>query len=226
MTFIRKHLNIIIIITIIIILGAILALKTMLVKASSIEEVLEEQVQEIVEEDKKEEKEPETIKYFKVDIKGQVNKPGVYSLNEESRVIDVIKLASGLTKNADTSTINLAKKITDEMVIIIYSKEEVKNSKKTQTEEIKECICPTIENKAIIENNTNKESSDQTSTKINPNTASLEELQEIPGIGKTKAEAIIKYRKIQPFNKIEELLNVDGIGETTYEKIKNYFTLP
>ena len=57
---------------------------------------------------------------YKVDIKGEVNNPGVYQLSEESRVIDVINSAGGLTDKANTSLINLSKKIKDEMVIIIY----------------------------------------------------------------------------------------------------------
>ena len=69
---------------------------------------------------------------YKVDIKGQVVNPGIYSLSINSRVIDVIEKAGGLTENADTTVINLSKKISDEMVIIIYSYEEVKEFGKTK----------------------------------------------------------------------------------------------
>lgn len=229
MRFIRKHLNIIIIITVFIIISMVIILKSMLVKASSIEETLNSEI-EIAEEEFKEKtedkKEQSITKYVKVDIKGEVNKPGVYTLEEKSRVVDVINKAGGLTKKADTSTVNLAKIVTDEMVIIIYSKEEIENLKKesSSNNKIPSCLCPIIENDANIKEN---EPEDETNEeeKINLNTASIEKLKEVPGLGQTKAEAIIKYRQEYGFKQIEDLLNIDGIGNTTYEKIKNYFTL-
>ena len=84
--------------------------------------------------DRKIEKE-ESAKMVQIDIKGQVLSPGLYSLDENSRIMDAIKLAGGLTEEADTSVINLSKKVTDEMVIIIYSKEEVANFKETKEQE-------------------------------------------------------------------------------------------
>ena len=74
----------------------------------------------------------ENIENYKVDIKGEILTPGIYTLKSNSRVIDVIEMSGGLTENADTSVINLSKKITDEMVIIIYSKSEVKDFEKTK----------------------------------------------------------------------------------------------
>ena len=77
-------------------------------------------------------------KEFRVDIKGAIKKPGVYTVSDGAIINDVIILAGGLTKDADTSLNNLAKKVTDEMVIIIYTKDEVKNSNiiKTVVKEI------------------------------------------------------------------------------------------
>ena len=82
----------------------------------------------------------ENIENYKVDIKGEILTPGIYTLKSNSRVIDVIEMSGGLTENADTSVINLSKKITDEMVIIIYSKSEVKDFKKTKETENKNPI--------------------------------------------------------------------------------------
>ena len=87
---------------------------------------------EEVEEEKEEFIEPV---YYKVDIKGAIKKPGVYNIKENSRVIDVINLAGGLNKNADTTYINLSKKVFDEMVIIIYTKEKISDIKKHLEEE-------------------------------------------------------------------------------------------
>ena len=145
-----------------------------------------------------------------VDIKGEVLKPGIYILDCNLRVNDIVNIAGGLTDNADTTNINLAKKIFDQMVITIP---------KIMTEETpNETIIEPILNDATTNDN-------QIDTIININTASQEELESIPGIGKTKAKAIIEYRLINgPFKSIKDITLVKGIGESTYEKIKIYLT--
>ena len=80
------------------------------------------------------------IKKIKVDIKGEINAAGVYELNEGSRVADLIKQAGGVTKNADTSITNLSKLLQDEMVVIIYSKNEVKKLKENKNEEDRKSV--------------------------------------------------------------------------------------
>ena len=160
-----------------------------------------------------------------IDIKGAVNNPGVYTTNCTDNVSDIIRLAGGLTEDADTSVTNLAKKVTNEMVIIIYTKEEVKNSNVVDTV-VKvveqECVCPNIKNDGCI----NNEITDTIGTKlININTASIDELKTIPGIGEAKAKAIINYRNtFGSFKKIEDIQNVDGIGSKLFEEIKAYIT--
>ena len=178
--------------------------------------------------EEKEEIKEEIIKYH-IDIKGAINNPGVYELSSDLTVNDAIKIAGGLTKDADTSVINLAKKITDEMVIIIYTKEEVKKSNIVDTviEVVeKECVCPNIKNDGCLNTEiddtiSNKENSEL----ININTATEEELQNIKGIGASKAKSIIKYRNENGnFKSIEDIKNVEGIGDTLYETIKIYIT--
>ena len=171
----------------------------------------------------------EEITNYTIDIKGAIKNPGVYTIDSNSNVNDVIKLAGGLTKEADTSLINLAKKVIDEMVIIVYTKEEVKNSNLVNTVikvVEKECVCPNIENDGCLnteiqDNITNKEDGKL----ININTATKEELLTISGIGESKANNIIKYRETNgKFNSIEDIKNVDGIGDNLYETIKIYIT--
>lgn len=184
------------------------------------------------------EEENEQTKIVYVDIKGAVNNPGVYEIEETKKVIDVVELAGGLTVQADTSLINLAKKVSNEMVIIIYTVDEVK--KAIQENPIikiveKECICPEIKNDAclkeenIIDNINNKEddnNKDKEDFIININEATKEELMNLSGIGESKAEAIISYREENgKFKKIEDIKNVPGIGETLYEQIKNSITV-
>ena len=170
-----------------------------------------------------------------VDIKGAVNNPGVYEISEDKKVIDVVKLAGGLTKEADTSMINLAKKVSNEMVIIVYTVDEVK---KEQAENSiikiveKECVCPKIDNDACIkqdikENNSNDTTSIGSENKIiNINNATFSELLTITGIGESKAKAIIEYREENgSFKSKEDIMKVTGIGESLYEKIKDSITI-
>ena len=159
-----------------------------------------------------------------VDIKGFVNKPGVYSFKKSNnmRINDLIVKAGGLLKDADTSTINLSKKLEDEMIIIIYSKSEIANFTKTQDDLRKKLeICENkLKNDACI-----KEKESVNTGKININEASITELQELNGIGKSKAEAIIEYRKKTKFKSIDEIMNVDGIGESLFASIKENITV-
>lgn len=166
---------------------------------------------------------------YNIDIKGAVKNPGVYKIKSNLTVNDAINLAGGLTKEADTSIINLAKKITDEMVIIIYTKDEVKNSNIVDTVikvVEKECICPNIQNDGCLnteikDNITNGDSN----SLVNINTATVEELQTITGIGESKARSIVEYRTNNGlFQNIEDIKNVDGIGDKLYESIKIYIT--
>lgn len=167
----------------------------------------------------------ENIENYKVDIKGEILTPGIYTLKSNSRVIDVIEMSGGLTENADTSVINLSKKITDEMVIIIYSKSEVKDFKKTkETEKIVQEKCIKKDENAL-KNDACITDSVKISGKVSINTATKEELMTLTGIGDSKAEDIIKYREENgPFKTIEDIKNVSGIGDSLFAKIKENIT--
>lgn len=169
-------------------------------------------------------------KKIKIDIKGAVVTPGVYLLKKEARVEDAIKESGGLREDADTNYINLSKKVKDEMVIIIYTKEEIgKMVEGNQTIKYidKECICPVKQNDACLDSNkiTNQKEEKKETGPININTASLDILQTLTGIGEAKAKLIIKYREQTPFTQIEEIKNVKGIGDSIFEKIKNHITV-
>ena len=128
---------------------------------------------------------------YVVEIKGEVNREGIYSISASARINDLIILANGLKQTADVSGINLASKVTDGMVLHIPAKK--------QTEE---------------------------KNKLSLNNATLEQLDELDGIGPSKALAIIEYREtVGPFKKIEDVLNVNGISESIYNKIKDYITV-
>lgn len=169
-----------------------------------------------------------------VDIKGAVKNPGVYKLDDGMVVEDAIKISGGLLDTANTEYINLGKRIIDEMVIIIYTNDEIKEMTEGSTS-IKvidnECICPKIENNACIDNNQKYTNSNVINNPINTdkvslNNASKEELMTLNGIGESKANAIIEYRNTNGlFKNIEEITNVKGIGNALYEKIKDQLIL-
>ena len=132
-------------------------------------------------------------------ITGEVNNPGVYYVDNNSRIIDLLEECGGVTSNSDLSEINLAQKLEDSDKIDIPTKVE----KYVQIDEKEVC-------------------DDVDSDKININTASKDELMSLNGIGDTLAQNIIDYRKKNVFESIEDVLNVNGIGQSKYEKIKEY----
>lgn len=172
-----------------------------------------------------------------IDIKGAVKSPGVYEVNNDSKVIDIINLAGGLNKNASTKYINLSKKLNNESVIYIYTNNEINTFIKEQNKEpLTECKCETENIKSCIDNKssiiekgqdtiTNQDKKEDNS-KININTASKDQLTSLTGIGDAKANAIIDYRnKNGNFKAIEEIKNVSGISDSLYEKIKDNITI-
>lgn len=175
-------------------------------------------------------KKEENIELIQVEIKGAVNNPGVYKLNEESIVSNLISASGGLLANADISVTNLARKLDDEMVVIIYTNEEIEEMRKgtTSIKYIdKECICPKIVNNSCLnEVIYNTDGQIINTGKVSLNSSTLEEIMSLPGIGESKAKSIINYREENNgFKEIEEIMKVKGIGTSIYEKIKDYLTL-
>lgn len=137
-----------------------------------------------------------------VDVKGEVHHPGVYQMKAENRVKDLIEAAGGFTPLADDQKLNLAQLLEDQMVIVVPKKGEEVNSEPAQA--------PPSQKKGV-----GKEG------KVNINTATVEELKTLKGIGEKKAEAIIEYRKKNgSFKNKEELMKVRGIGKKLYESFQ------
>lgn len=223
----------IIIILVVLMLSLISAIIYTIIKNKEVnEEIIEPlEVKDVVDEVKVEEK-------IMVDIKGFVKNPGVYEMDSGSRVIDVIEKSGGLIENANTEYINLSKKIIDEMIIIIYSNNQVEKFKEEEKEVIYieyECICPDNLNESCITEedtvNTNgvkeeNETNDNEKNLVSINTGTLEELMTLSGIGESKAKAIIQYREDNgEFKNLEDIMNVSGIGESAYSKIKDNIKL-
>ncbi len=137
-----------------------------------------------------------------VDVKGEVNKPGIYKAKIGERTNDLIQRAGGFNSNAEEKNVNLAQKVQDEMVIYVPAIGEKTNSILTPLQE------------------------DESETKVNLNEGSEDDLMKIPGIGPSKARSIIEYREKEgPFKSIEEIKNVSGIGEKTYEQLKGSISI-
>lgn len=151
-----------------------------------------------------------------IDIKGEVVYPGVYEIDNNTRIIDAINMAGGLTLDADTSGINLSSKIRDEDVIIIYS-----NNKDSEYYKDKK-IDNKNDNFSVEDGGNNKNNDKDEIVLIDINAATSEELCSLPGIGEVKAKKIIEYRKKSRFNTIEDIMNVSSIGEKLFESIKAY----
>ncbi len=148
-----------------------------------------------------EELEQSTAKSYYVDISGAVNNPGVYKVNKDTRLVNLIDKAGGLKENADIDAINQAAYVEDGSKIIIP---ELGSTESETTEAT---------------------SSSSSNGKVNINQASLDELTSLPGIGAVIAQHIIDYRSISRFDSIEDIKNVKGIGDATYEKLKDQITV-
>ncbi|ATP41209.1 transporter [Solibacillus sp. R5-41] len=150
------------------------------------------------------------IQSFIIDVKGAVTYPGVYTLSEGERIIDAIEAAGGYTEHANPALINHAQKLQDEMVIYIPK----------LGEEINESIGQLIQTHQPSSNGAT--ASIKSPGKVNLNQATESELTTLPGIGPSKATAIIQHRtEIGYFQTIEDLKNVSGIGAKTYEQLKD-----
>ena len=134
-----------------------------------------------------------------VDIKGEVKKPGVYQMKVGDRVKDALDAAGGLTDEADSQKVNLAKRLEDQMAIVVPKVGE--------------------EAEEIPAGATSKEEAKE--GKVNINTATVEELKTLKGVGEKKAEAIIEYRKKNgSFQTKEDLMKVRGIGKKLFESFQ------
>ncbi|AYE34834.1 helix-hairpin-helix domain-containing protein [Clostridium septicum] len=147
-----------------------------------------------------------------VEIKGEVKKPDVYTLKDGSIIKDLIDIAGGITENGDISMINRADILKNHQLIIVPNI----NDKKEQGDGVKVIG-------AELQSNLN---SSNTHSKVNINTADINELKTIKGIGDSKAENIIKYREVNgAFKSIDEIKQVTGIGDKIFENMKDQITI-
>ncbi len=157
---------------------------------------------EVKKEEKEESPEQDLIT---VDVKGAVKSPGIYDLPVGSRVHDAVQKAGGLTEEADSKSLNLAQKVSDEALVYVPTKGEEAASQQAAS-------------------GTTPSSSKE--KKVNLNKAGLEELKQVKGLGGKRAQDIIDHREANgKFKSVDELKQVSGIGAKTIEKLKDYVTV-
>lgn len=133
-----------------------------------------------------------------VHVCGEVINPGVYEIPLGSRVVDAVNRAGGFSDNANEDYLNLARVVADSERIYVPAKEE----------------------------EVEMQEGENSSEKININTATVEELSTLPGIGESRAKDIISYRtNVGKFEKIDDIKNVSGIGEAMFMRLKGYITV-
>ena len=163
---------------------------------------------ETQEEDKEESgEEPGSIFVY---VCGQVAAPGVYELPGGARVYQAIEMAGGTLEGASPESLNLAQQAEDGQKIYVPTEEEAQTGAALQD----------------TPGGVQDTASDQAAGKVNLNTAGLEELMTLTGIGQTRAEAILAYREEEgDFRSPEDIMNVEGIKEGIYEKLKDEITV-
>ena len=157
----------------------------------------------------------DSLHSFVVYVCGEVKNPGVYSLYEGGRVIDAVNAAGGFSVDASIDYLNLALTISDGEKIYVPSFEEVERISEEKN------LIDTIDFNDT--NPTSSKSGNQNKSEmVNINTASESELMTLPGIGQSKANAIITYRTENgKFTKIEDLMNIRGIKDGLFNKVKD-----
>lgn len=153
-----------------------------------------------------------------VDVSGAVNKPNIYQVNFGARIKDVIDKAGGLSDEADVMffnrNFNFARIVIDQEKIYIPSIAEINNGLFVQSQRTLDYVSPITDTGIVpIEDNNQL---------INLNSATIEELDQLPGIGQVTANKIISNR---PYATLEELLTKKIVNRGVFEKIKSLITL-
>ncbi|BCJ88581.1 ComEA family DNA-binding protein [Effusibacillus dendaii] len=142
---------------------------------------------------------PNSVTEMKVDVKGAVHLPGVYTLPVGSRVADALQAAGGANDQADLQTVNLAQKLVDGGMLVIPVKGEKEAGASTAS---------------------------SVQRKVNINTATAAELDAVNGIGSTRANDIVAFRERQgPFQSVDDLLKVKGFGPKLLESLREQITV-
>lgn len=163
-----------------------------------------------------------------VDVKGRVNQPGLYALQPGARVADAIAKAGGISPDGDAERINLAEPLVDGSALIVPAKGDAAS---TGQSGIVSAVIPSAgvsgsapsAAKAAPAQTSKDPAAEKAAKGVNINTAGLQELMTLPGVGESRANAIIQYRSEKgAFRSPEELKRISGIGDKIYERMKEH----
>lgn len=163
----------------------------------------------------------------KVHVAGGVKNPGVYQLSSQGRVIDAVNAAGGAVSSADLESINLAQTLVDTEQIFVPLRSQAR-SRISVAPRLRPKTSTTVATNNSSSNpaNSGETSQARSDGNININTASATELDVLPGVGPSTAQAIVAYRKKKgPFARVEDLLNVPGIGPAKLSQMRNQISL-
>ena len=141
-----------------------------------------------------------------VHVIGAVPRPGLYEFAEGARIQDAIDAAGGLLASANVDALNLAELLEDGQQLTIPYQADAAPTEVSDT--------------VVLPSSTQEPTPDPDVVLVNINTATLEELDALPGIGPTTAQKIIDYRTNTPFSTIEDIMKVSGIGPSVFENLK------
>lgn len=162
------------------------------------------------------------VKTVRVQVSGTVLEPGIYDLPVGCRVEEAITAAGGLTENADSERVNLVRKVRDGMQIRVPVKKAARtNSKQTKAAQATAGLSESTSRKS----GSNKAGSGKNSSllpRVHINSASISELQQLPGIGPALAQRIVETRNSGRFTSADDLLRVPGIGKAKLAKLRDY----
>lgn len=204
----------------VIVAGTILGYIVKTIKTN--DEEISEEITEVAEEETNfMEEESENEDNILIHVSGCVKSPGIVILSKESRIIDAIKAAGGETEDANLDKLNLAFVLEDGQKLYIPSKyEKTENEEETEEEYIS-----SDSGKDVITEGANNAKGEKEEV-ININTAMIDKLITLPGIGESTANKIIAYRKANgKFKTVEDIKNVPGIGDVKFENFKSKITV-
>lgn len=159
----------------------------------------------------------ETVQTISVYICGEVINPGIYEAPKGAMLNEIIEDAGGLTDDASADNINFVYRIECNMSIYIPSGDEIAGVF-TGGDIIRQDGVYVWG----VSSDQNTSAGEETALMVNINTATEDDLKQLPGIGDVTAQAIVEYRKDKPFKSTEEIKNVTGIGDSKYNRIKDH----
>ena len=161
-------------------------------------------------------------KTVRVQVSGAVLEPGIYDVPASCRVEEAIAAAGGLTENADSERVNLVRKVRDGMQIRVPVQKAARTSRTQRKNAQATAGYSASSTKKVGSTRAGTEKNNSAVQIVRINSASISELQQLPGIGPALAQRIVETRNSGRFTSADDLLRVPGIGKAKLAKLRNY----